>query len=96
MDQTMSLLITMVLMFALMYFLIWRPQKKQQKKDAEMRNALEIGDEVTTIGGVIGRVVAIKDETFVLETGSDRVRIRFLRTAIQAVDKLNLDVPEKK
>ena len=96
MDQTMSLLITMVLMFALMYFLIWRPQKKQQKKDTEIRNALEIGDEVTTIGGVIGRVVAIKDETFVLETGSDRVRIRFLRTAIQAVDKLNLDVPEKK
>ncbi len=96
MDQTMSLLITMVLMFALMYFLIWRPQKKQQKKDTEMRNALEIGDEVTTIGGVIGRVVAIKDETFVLETGGDRVRIRFLRTAIQAVDKLNLDVPEKK
>ena len=96
MDQTMSLLITMVLMFALMYFLIWRPQKKQQKKDTEMRNALEIGDEVTTIGGVYGRVVAIKDETFVLETGSDRVRIRFLRTAIQAVDKLNLDVPEKK
>ena len=96
MDQTMSLLITMVLMFALMYFLIWRPQKKQQKIDTEMRNALEIGDEVTTIGGVIGRVVAIKDETFVLETGSDRVRIRFLRTAIQAVDKLNLDVPEKK
>ena len=79
-----------------MYFLIWRPQKKQQKKDTEMRNALEIGDEVTTIGGVIGRVVAIKDETFVLETGSDRARIRFLRTAIQAVDKLNLDVPEKK
>ena len=91
-----SLLITMVLMFALMYFLIWRPQKKQQKKDTEMRNALAIGDEVTTIGGVIGRVVAIKDETFVLETGGDRVRIRFLRTAIQAVDKLNLDVPEKK
>ena len=96
MDQTMSLLITMVLMFALMYFLIWRPQKKQQKKDTEMRNALEIGDEVTTIGGVIGRVVASKDETFVLETGSDRASIRFLRTAIQAVDKLNLDVPEKK
>ncbi len=95
-DPTVSLLVTMVLMFALMYFLIWRPQKKQQKKDTEMRNALEIGDEVTTIGGVIGRVVAIKDETFVLETGSDRVRIRFLRTAIQAVDKLNLDVPEKK
>ena len=95
-QQTMSLFVTMALMFALMYFMIWRPQKKQQKKDAEMRSSLEIGDEVTTIGGVLGRVVAIKDDTFVLETGSERVRIRFLITAIQAVNKLKLDNVEKK
>ena len=95
-QQTMSLLVTMVLMFALMYFMIWRPQKKQQKKDAEMRASLEIGDEVITIGGVLGRVVAIKDETFVLETGSERVRIRFLLTAIQTVNKLKVDAGEKK
>lgn len=66
------------------------PQKKQEKKDAAMRKSLEIGDQVTTIGGVIGRVVAIKDDTFVLETGADRIKIRFLKTAISAVEKLDM------
>ena len=75
----MTLVITMVLTLGLMYFMIYRPQKKQQKKDTEMRNALDIGDEVTTIGGIVGRVVAIKEDTFVLETGSDRMKIRFRR-----------------
>ena len=78
-------------MVVLLYFMIYRPQKKQEKKDAAMRNSLEIGDQVTTIGGVIGRVVAIKDDTFVLETGSDRVKIRFTKTAIGSVEKLNMD-----
>ena len=72
------------------------PQKKQEKKDAAMRNSLEIGDQVTTIGGVIGRVVAIKDDTFVLETGADRVKIRFTKTAIGSVEKLNMDKAESK
>ena len=66
-------------------------QKKQEKKDAAMRSSLEIGDQVTTIGGVIGRVVAIKDDTFVLETGADRVKIRFTKSAISSVEKLNMD-----
>ena len=52
--------------------------------------------QVTTIGGVIGRVVAIKDDTFVLETGADRVKIRFTKTAISAVEKLNMDKADKK
>lgn len=87
----MTLVITMVLTLALMYFMIYRPQKKQQKKDTEMRNALDIGDEVTTIGGIVGRVVAIKEDTFVLETGSDRMKIRFRRSAIASVEKLDLE-----
>ena len=74
-----------------LYFMIYRPQKKQEKKDAAMRNSLEIGDQVTTIGGVIGRVVAIKDDTFVLETGADRVKIRFTKTAISSVEKLDMN-----
>ena len=53
--------------------------------------ALEIGDQVVTIGGIVGRVVAIKDDTFVLETGSDRVKIRFTKNAISSVEKLNMD-----
>ena len=76
----------------LMYFLMSRPQKKQEKKDAEMRNALAVGDEVTTIGGIIGKVVSIKEETFVLETTKDRTRIRFLRGAIRSVDVRIADV----
>ena len=87
----MTLVITMVLTLGLMYFMIYRPQKKQQKKDTEMRNALDIGDEVTTIGGIVGRVVAIKEDTFVLETGADRVKIRFTKNAISSVEKLNMD-----
>ena len=87
----MTLVITMVLTLGLMYFMIYRPQKKQQKKDTEMRNALDIGDEVTTIGGIVGSVVAIKEDTFVLETGSDRMKIRFRRSAIASVEKLDLE-----
>ena len=86
-----GLVLPMVILIAMMYFVLYRPQKKQQKKDAEMRNSIEIGDEVTTIGGVIGRVVAIKEDTFVLETGSDHVKIRFRRSAIGSVEKLNME-----
>ena len=86
-----SLFFTLALMLVLLYFMIYRPQKKQEKKDAAMRAALEIGDQVVTIGGIVGRVVAIKDDTFVLETGADRVKIRFTKNAISSVEKLNMD-----
>ena len=88
-ESMVSLFFTLALMVVLLYFMIYRPQKKQEKKDAAMRNSLEIGDQVTTIGGVIGRVVAIKDDTFVLETGSDRVKIRFTKTADRKSTRLN-------
>ena len=78
-------------MVLFMWLFIYRPQKKQQQKETEMRNSLEIGDEVTTIGGIVGRVVAIKEDTFVLETGSDRTKIRFRRAAIQSIEKLNME-----
>ena len=78
-----SLFFTLALMLVLLYFMIYRPQKKQEKKDAAMRNSLEIGDQVTTIGGV-------------METGADRVKIRFTKTAIGSVEKLNMDKAESK
>lgn len=93
--ETIQFLVMIVLMVAMMYFLIYRPQKKQQKREAEMRNSIEIGDEVTTIGGIVGRVVAIKEDTFVMETGSDRVKIRFRRSAIGSVEKLDMDAEKK-
>ena len=90
-ESYISLFFTLALMLVLLYFMIYRPQKKQEKKDAAMRAALEIGDQVTTIGGIVGRVVAIKDDTFVLETGADRVKIRIIKNAISSVEKLNMD-----
>ena len=95
-ESYISLFFTLALMLVMLYFMIYRPQKKQEKKDAPMRSSLEIGDQVTPIGGVIGRVVAIKDDTFVLETGADRVKIRFTKNAISSVEKLNMDNAPKK
>ena len=95
-ESDISLFFTLALMLVMLYFMIYRPQKKQEKKDAAMRSSLEIGDQVTTIGGIIGRVVAIKDDTFVLETGADRVKIRFTKNAISSVEKLNMDNAPKK
>lgn len=88
-----SMVLPMVLIIAFMYLIIYVPQKRQDKKDAAMRGSIEVGDKVTTIGGIVGRVVAIadKDDTFVLETGSDRTKIRFRRTAISAVEKLEIN-----
>ena len=93
-----SLVLPMVLIIAFMYVLIYLPQKKQDKKDAAMRSSIEVGDKVTTIGGIVGRVVAIADkyDTFVLETGSDRTKIRFRRTAISAVEKLEINKEKEK
>ena len=90
-ESYISLFFTLALMLVLLYFMIYRPQKKQEKKDAAMRAALEIGDQVTTIGGIVGRVVAIKDDTFVLETGADRVKIILIKNDISSVEKLNMD-----
>ena len=79
-------IIIMVLLVGVMFFFMFRNQKKQEKEANEMRNNLQIGDEITTIGGIIGEVVRIKDETVTIETGKDRTKIRILRTAIRSVD----------
>ena len=79
-------IIMIVSLLAVFYFFMIRPQKKQEKKDAEMRDSLQVGDEVTTIGGIIGKIVSIKGDTFVLETTKDKTKIRFLKGAIRSVD----------
>ena len=83
-----SMIVMMLAVLAIMYFLMIRPQKKKDKQLQDLRNSLEIGDNVTTIGGIVGRVVAIKDETIVLETGTERNKVRFKRWAVQDVEKL--------
>lgn len=77
-----SSLIMLVLIIVFFYFLIIRPQKKQEKKEKAMRDSLEVGDEVVTNGGIVGIVFSIKDDTLVIETGSDRSKIRVMKWAI--------------
>ena len=85
-----------VIMIGVLLLVFWlfmiRPQKKQQQKDDAMRDSLAVGDEVTTIGGIIGKVVSIKGETFVLETTRDKTKIRFLKAAIRSVDVKAADI----
>lgn len=78
-----------ILMIALLigvFYMMYRSNKKQERETAEMRNNLEVGDEITTIGGIIGEIVRIKEETVTIETGKDRTKIRILRSAIRSVD----------
>ena len=78
-----SMIFMLVGMFALMYFMMIRPQKKRQKEEQEMRNAVEVGDEITTIGGICGKVVIVKEQHLIIETGADRNRMQITRWAVQ-------------
>lgn len=84
MDFTM--LLVMGGLLVVMYFVMIRPQKKQEKEQNDMRNNLAVGDEITTIGGIIGKIVSIKEETCVIETSHERTKIRILKTAVSRVD----------
>lgn len=84
-----STIMMIVLMLAIFYFLMIRPENKRKKQAEEMRNSLKKGDWLTTIGGVYGRVVSITDRTVVIETSEDRVRVEFLKSAIGQVGTLD-------
>lgn len=84
--STVSTLVMLVAMIAIFYFFMYRPQKKQEKESNDMRNGLQVGDEITTIGGIIGKIVSIKDETVLIETSNERNKIRILRSAVRNVD----------
>lgn len=85
----------LVLMLAVFYFFLYRPQKKQEKQINDMRNSLEVGDEITTIGGIIGKVVSIKEETVLIETGNEKNKIRILRSAVKSIDVKASDIAEE-
>lgn len=77
-----SFLIMIVIMIVVMYFMIWRPENKRKKQAEEMRSSLKKGDRITTIGGITGKVVQVSDETIVIETGEDRVRMELTKWAV--------------
>ena len=81
-----STLVMLVLMIGIFYFMLIRPETKRKKEAEQMRSALKVGDEITTIGGITGTVVSVKDDKFVIETGADQVRIEFAKWALSTND----------
>ena len=87
--------IMLVAMFALLYFVMIRPENKRKKEAEQMRSNLKVGDEITTIGGITGKVVTVKDDRFVIETGADQVRIEFAKWALSSNDTATAAAKEK-
>lgn len=92
--SAMSSLIMIVMLFALMYFMMIRPEKKRKQQAQQMRDSLKKGDTITTIGGIIGKVVSLTNDTFVIETSEDRVRIEFAKWALSSVGVQTSEQPE--
>lgn len=84
----MQMIIMIVAMFAIFYFLIIRPENKKKKETEQMRNSLSNGDEITTIGGIVGKIVQITEDTITIETSEDRVRVQLKKWAIQTTAKM--------
>ena len=93
--STLTPLLLILGMFVLTYFISIRPQKKRQKEEQQLRENLQIGDDITTIGGIVGRIVTIKEDSIIIETGADRVKMRVMRWAVQtnntATEKLKAE-----
>ena len=85
----MTFILIMGVMIVLMYFTTIRPQKKKQKEEQQMRDNLQVGDEITTIGGIVGRVVTVKDDSLIIETGADRNKMKIMRWAISQNNTAN-------
>lgn len=93
MDYTIIMLIAMV---AIMYFLMIRPENKRKKKAQEMRDSLKKGDVITSIGGIVGRIVSVSKDTIVIETSDDRVRMELAKWAVSSVGVQSTEQPEEK
>ena len=83
-NEMTSTIIMLLLMFGMLYFFMIRPENKRKKEAQNMRDSLSVGDEITTIGGITGTICAVKENTIVIETGADRVRIEFTKWAVSS------------
>lgn len=79
-----AMIVVLVVVF---YFFLYRPQKKQERETAEMRDSIELGDVISTVGGIIGVVVRIKDEMLLIETGADRTRLQVMKWAVRGIEE---------
>ena len=95
MGGTLVMVVYLALIVGAMYFLMIRPQRKKQKEEKQMRENLQVGDEIITIGGIHGRVIAIKEEELVVESKSDHSKLTFSRWALQTNLTVHDDKPER-
>lgn len=93
--EILGTLVPFILMVAIFYFLLIRPQRKRDKAERDMRNSIQVGDEISTIGGFIGKVVSMKDETLVIETSADRTKLKLYRWAIRGKEAAPTDKVEE-
>lgn len=97
MDQNMmSTLVMIAVLFVIMYFLMIRPENKRKKKAQEMRDSLKKGDTITTIGGIVGKIVSVSNDTIVIETSDDRVRMELTKWAVSTTGVQSGEQPEEK
>ena len=85
----LTTILMLVIMIGVFYFMLIRPENKRKKEAEEMRTNIKVGDRITTIGGIVGTVVSVKDDKFVIETGADQVRIELRKWAMSANDSAN-------
>ena len=86
-QATLVNFLPLIILIAVMYFLMIRPQRKKDKAINEMRRSLTVGDDIVTIGGIVGKIVKTKDETIVIQVGSDRVKLEMMRWAVSSITK---------
>lgn len=84
MNQNVSMIIMMVVMLVVFYFMLIRPENKRKKEAEKMRSELAVGDVITSIGGLVGTICAVKENTVVIESGADRVRIELTKWAVSS------------
>lgn len=84
MNEMMSTIFMLVLMFGMLYFFMIRPENKRKKEAQAMRDALSVGDQITSIGGITGTICAVKENTIVIESGADRVRLEITKWAVSS------------
>lgn len=92
--DSMSMIVMILVMIAVFYFFLIRPENKKKKAMNDMRSSLKVGDNITTIGGVIGDIVQVKDENIVIEVGADKVRIEFTKWAVSTKGKQTEETPK--
>ena len=88
------MIIMIVAMIAIFYLFMIRPESKKKKKLAEMRGSLSVGDTITTIGGILGKIVHVDDEKITFETSEDRVRVQVAKWAVSTVGKATEEQPK--